>query len=196
MAKVKNSGKQASGGRDVRRTAQAADERRGKTRSKTVKAKGAKARPPAKTPGRDTTRSTRKAESAKSPTQSWRGAAPRGAAKADGSTSRGRSGGSKERRPPLRLIRGGAKPEPVVQLRIRELDPLQKCGAATSVERLIRVDEIVGKALTAHLVFLDHHGWYCEHGQGCPAVAHARKHAKQVRSPHDRNGTPNGRMRA
>lgn len=60
-------------------------------------------------------------------------------------------------------------------LRIKELDPYRKCGPGTSVERLIRVDEEVAGRKQAHLVYLDRHGWYCEHGRTCHAVKHARK---------------------
>ena len=75
--------------------------------------------------------------------------------------------------------KGGRKtPEsmPVVRVAIRELDPQRKCGEGTSVQFLYRVDETVDGRATAHLVFFDRHGWYCEHGRGCPAVAHAKKH--------------------
>lgn len=66
---------------------------------------------------------------------------------------------------------------PKPQYKIRELDPQRKCGAGTSVQRLYRVDEHVGGAFArSHLVFLDRHGWYCEHGRDCPAVLRARKH--------------------
>jgi hypothetical protein len=79
------------------------------------------------------------------------------------------------------------------EFRVRSLDPQQKCGAATTVEELYRVDELVGSGRTAHLVFLDRHGWYCVHGQNCPAVAYARKFGDRER----RHGpTHNGRMRA
>jgi hypothetical protein len=67
-------------------------------------------------------------------------------------------------------------PMPVVRVAIRELDPQRKCGEGTSVQFLYRVDETVDGRATAHLVFFDRHGWYCEHGRTCPAVAHARKH--------------------
>lgn len=68
-------------------------------------------------------------------------------------------------------------------IRVLELDPLEKCGRGTSVQRLIRVDEMIDHAREAHLVFLDRHGWYCEHGRTCPAVGYARKHAEHgVRS--------------
>ena len=43
---------------------------------------------------------------------------------------------------------------------------------------LYRVDELLDGAPTAHLVFFDRHGWYCEHGRHCPAVADARKHGR------------------
>lgn len=61
-------------------------------------------------------------------------------------------------------------------VRVRSLDPWRMCGPGTSVERLIRVDERVDGGIEAHLVFLDRHGWYCEHGRTCHAVGHARKH--------------------
>lgn len=60
-------------------------------------------------------------------------------------------------------------------VRIRPLDPQAKCGAGTSVERLYRVDETVGNARIAHLVFFDRHGLYCEHGRSCPAVDDVRR---------------------
>jgi hypothetical protein len=59
---------------------------------------------------------------------------------------------------------------------IRELDPQRLCGAGTTVQFLYRVDEKLDGHSSAHLVFFDRHGWYCEHGRTCPAVAHARKH--------------------
>ena len=68
------------------------------------------------------------------------------------------------------------EPTPVVRVAVRELNPQQKCGAGTSVQFLYRVDESVDGRASAHLVFFDRHGWYCEHGRSCPAVAHARKH--------------------
>ena len=64
-------------------------------------------------------------------------------------------------------------------VKIRELDPVLKCGPDTSVQFLYRVDEQrEGAPLTAHLVFFDRHGWYCEHGRNCPAVADVRKHGR------------------
>jgi hypothetical protein len=78
-----------------------------------------------------------------------------------------------------------AKPAPVRKVvRILDLDPLEKCGRGTSVQRLIRVDEMIDHAREAHLVFFDRHGWYCEHGPTCPAVGHARKHAERGARSH------------
>ena len=93
--------------------------------------------------------------------------------------------------------RSKAKVAPAPRISVRELDPKVKCGAGTSVEWLLRVEERLDRERRAHLVFFDRHGWYCEHGATCPAVAHARKHVKHTtRSRHVRNGTDNGRMRA
>jgi hypothetical protein len=64
-------------------------------------------------------------------------------------------------------------------IRVLDLDPFEKCGRGTSVQRLIRVDEMIDHTREAHLVFFDRHGWYCEHGRTCPAVGHARKHAER-----------------
>ena len=64
-------------------------------------------------------------------------------------------------------------------MKVRELDPHAKCGPGTTVEHLYRVDELMGDRRTTHLVFLDRHGWYCEHGRGCPAVGEARKLASR-----------------
>jgi hypothetical protein len=69
---------------------------------------------------------------------------------------------------------------PVVRVTVRELDPQRKCGAGTSVQMLFRVDEMVEGRASAHLVFFDRHGWYCEHGRSCPAVAHARKQSGHI----------------
>jgi hypothetical protein len=69
---------------------------------------------------------------------------------------------------------------PVVKVAIRELDPLRKCGPNTTVQFLYRVDESVDGRSTAHLVFFDRHGWYCEHGRTCPAVGHAKKYNGQI----------------
>jgi hypothetical protein len=83
---------------------------------------------------------------------------------------------------PAKVAKPGKRPvsdEPVGRVVIRELDPQQKCGEGTSVQFLYRVDHTVDGHRTAHLVFFDPHGWYCEHGRTCPAVAHAKKHNGQ-----------------
>lgn len=72
-----------------------------------------------------------------------------------------------------------AKRAPERSVRIRELDPLAKCGSGTSVQLLYRVDELLDGAPMAHLVFFDRHGWYCEHGRNCPAVADVRRLGRQ-----------------
>ena len=68
-----------------------------------------------------------------------------------------------------------------LRIEIRELDPLRKCGAGTSVQRMYRVIERAGSGQTNHLVFLDRHGWYCEHGRDCPAVGFAKKQRRRPR---------------
>ena len=80
----------------------------------------------------------------------------------------------------LALVRGRAAETPVVRVAVKPLDPLRKCGPNTTVQFLYRVDEQVDGRSTAHLVFFDRHGWYCEHGRTCPAVGHARKFNGQI----------------
>jgi hypothetical protein len=80
---------------------------------------------------------------------------------------------------PSKNSKAAAPDKPVGRVVIRELDPQQKCGEGTSVQFLYRVDHTVDGQRTAHLVFFDPHGWYCEHGRTCPAVAHAKKHNGQ-----------------
>jgi hypothetical protein len=65
-------------------------------------------------------------------------------------------------------------------MRIRALDPQAACGPGTTVVQLFRVDDLPSGTANTHLVFLDRHGWYCEHGRECPAVAAVRKHEKQL----------------
>ena len=72
-------------------------------------------------------------------------------------------------------------PSPVRAVRIAERDPCQICGKGTSVERIFRVEEKTEKTKNIHLVFLDRHGWYCEHGAQCPAVADVKKHLRHSR---------------
>jgi len=91
-----------------------------------------------------------------------------------------RNGNGRAHGRPLRV-----KPAPVRKVvRVLDLDPFEKCGRGTSVQRLIRVDEMIDHAREAHLVFFDRHGWYCEHGPTCPAVGHARKHAARGARSH------------
>jgi hypothetical protein len=80
---------------------------------------------------------------------------------------------------------------------VEELDPQSKCGAGTSVQRLLRVREKSETgAIANHLVFLDRHGWYCEHGRNCAAVPHAMKFGDRARVERQHGPTHNGRMRA
>jgi hypothetical protein len=83
-----------------------------------------------------------------------------------------RAKGTREKR------RTPAKRPTVRSIKIRELDPVAKCGPGTSVQHLYRVDELLDGSPHWHLVFFDRHGWYCEHGRHCPAVADVRKHGK------------------
>jgi len=56
------------------------------------------------------------------------------------------------------------------------------CGKGTSVERVFRVEETMGKTKNAHLVFFDkRHGWYCEHSAQCPAVTDVKKFVRHSR---------------
>jgi hypothetical protein len=64
-------------------------------------------------------------------------------------------------------------------MRIRELDPRAACGAGTTVMQLFRVDDLPVGTEATHLVFFDRHGWYCQHGRECPAVAAVRRREKQ-----------------
>ena len=92
------------------------------------------------------------------------------------------------KRPAKRSTQGRSKPRarsasPLPDspsFHVRELDPIDKCGPGTSVQHLYRVDESNGGVPRPHLVFFDRHGWYCEHGRTCPAVAHAQRHARKA----------------
>jgi hypothetical protein len=65
---------------------------------------------------------------------------------------------------------------PVARFRVTPLNPQEKCGAETSVQQLFRISEESADGIRRlHLVFLDRHGWYCEHGRECPAVPYAKK---------------------
>jgi hypothetical protein len=79
--------------------------------------------------------------------------------------------------PIRRSIRGRQTEKARVRrkVRIREMDPIEKCGKATTVTRLYRVEETVDQARIHHLVFFDRHGWYCEHGKQCSVVKDVQK---------------------
>ena len=134
-------------------------------------AKQAKA--PARTKGKAKKEVPRKA--AKAAKQAVRKATPATPTKAKLGAAV-RAAGRTVRKGKRPVVKQAAVPRTV---KIRELDPVVKCGPDTSVQFLYRVDEQLGGApLTAHLVFFDRHGWYCEHGRNCPAVADVRKHGK------------------
>jgi hypothetical protein len=85
------------------------------------------------------------------------------------------------------VVRRGSVKKPVrkaespVRYTIKALDSLRKCGPATSVQLLFRVDERrVDGGGTTHLVYFDKHGWYCEHGRTCPAVVEAKRYSGQI----------------
>jgi hypothetical protein len=64
------------------------------------------------------------------------------------------------------------------KVRILEKDPQLVCGKGTTVVRLFRVEERLERDRVMHLVFNDRHGWYCEHGPQCVAVADVKKHLR------------------
>ena len=66
-------------------------------------------------------------------------------------------------------------------VKVREMDPVQMCGKATSVTQLYRVEEMLDRTRVHHLVFFDRHGWYCEHGKQCSAVKDVQKFTKHGR---------------
>ena len=101
--------------------------------------------------------------------------------------SRAKKSGRKKHAP------SGAREKSVAIFKVRELDPVAKCGAGTSVQRLFRIDEHSDGLVRPHLVFLDRHGWYCEHGRDCPAVSKVRTTGDGVRRLGPNN---NGGMRA
>jgi hypothetical protein len=125
------------------------------------------------------------------------GTAPRAPARATPSKpavsgGRGTAAGTKRGRASARSARGkgpaarkatrrAAAPAtpPVRVIKLRELDPIAKCGPDTSVQQLIRVDELLDGRPTIHLVFFDRHGWYCVHGPGCVAVKDVHKELKE-----------------
>jgi len=103
------------------------------------------------------------------PASSGRRAGKRTSPKASSVSSKAKAASAMRKPPPARVV-------------IRELDPRRLCGGGTSVQFLYRVDEILERSSSKHLVFFDRHGWYCEHGRTCPAVAHARRHKRAYRA--------------
>jgi hypothetical protein len=70
----------------------------------------------------------------------------------------------------------------VREVKVKELDPVARCGPDTSVELLYRVDErLDGRAAGVHLVFFDRYGWYCVHGRACAAVADVHRDLRAQR---------------
>jgi hypothetical protein len=67
------------------------------------------------------------------------------------------------------------KPEVRRKVRIRAMDPIEKCGKGTTVMQLYRVEETFDQTRIHHLVFFDRHGWYCEHGKQCGVVKDVQK---------------------
>lgn len=82
--------------------------------------------------------------------------------------------------PTRRKINGGPREKADVErtVRIRRMDPIEKCGKGTSVTQLYRVEERFDQIRINHLVFFDRHGWYCEHGRQCGAVKDVQKFAR------------------
>jgi hypothetical protein len=132
-------------------------------------------------------RATRPAD----PPAATAGAAPRGRARKGGAEAAERAAATRRRASATVLAKRGTSvisgrgagraleaPERVVK--IKELDPLEKCGPHTSVTELYRVDETLGGSAATHLVFFDRHGWYCEHGRSCRAVEDVRKLGKSA----------------
>ena len=81
------------------------------------------------------------------------------------------------------MIRGrvredDSRNDPRELMRIRRLDPQSTCGEGTTVMQLFRVDDLPEDIARVHMVFHDRHGWYCEHGRECPAVAAVRRHQR------------------
>ena len=91
--------------------------------------------------------------------------------------------------------RGARTPGHQRTVRVRELVPQTVCGPRTRVQRVFRVEEREDAASQTHLVFNDRHGWYCEHGADCPAVAEVRRSGNFGKAGRP-DWTPNGRMRA
>jgi hypothetical protein len=76
-----------------------------------------------------------------------------------------------------RSIKGRRKEKTEVKrsIKIRPMDPVEKCGKGTSVTQLYQVQERLDETRINHLVFFDRHGWYCEHGKQCGVVKDVQK---------------------
>lgn len=74
--------------------------------------------------------------------------------------------------------KGQRKREVTRTVRVRQLDPVEMCGQGTSVRAIYRVEERLDDARLHHLVFLDRHGWYCEHGKQCSVVKDVQKFSR------------------
>lgn len=148
------------------------------SKRKPAKTGGKKSRSGAKTPAMQSSASGRK-KGKSTP-------APKKRSSAKPAARRTPAGGRAVSKSKLTLTRGGtartakAVPAPRVRASIRELDPQRKCGPGTTVQFLYRVDLDDDRGRSTHLVFLDRHGWYCEHGRACPAVGYAKKHNGQI----------------
>ena len=79
--------------------------------------------------------------------------------------------------PVRRRIKGRRETKTEVRrkVRIRPMDPMEKCGKGTTVTQLYRVEETIDQTRIHHLVFFDRHGWYCEHGKQCSVVKDVQK---------------------
>jgi hypothetical protein len=80
-----------------------------------------------------------------------------------------------------RSIKGARKEKREVKrtLRIKAMNPTEKCGRGTTVTQLFRVEERLDDARIHHLVFFDRHGWYCEHGKQCGVVKDVQKFTRR-----------------
>jgi hypothetical protein len=80
-----------------------------------------------------------------------------------------------------RSIKGRGKDKTVVKrtVRIKPMNPTEKCGKGTTVTQLFRVEEQLDQAKVHHLVFFDRHGWYCEHGKQCGVVKDVQKFTRR-----------------
>jgi hypothetical protein len=83
--------------------------------------------------------------------------------------------------PIRRSIKGSRKRKTEVKrtLKIKPMNPAEKCGRGTTVTQLYRVEERLDDSRIHHLVFFDRHGWYCEHGKQCGVVKDVQKFTRR-----------------